>query len=203
MLTVFDLKPVIVKKGERVSDLSYPSVRYNFDPYIIGFFSVNEQTEMRPDIVSRSAYGVDSFWDLILKYNGISNPFSLSSQDRLLIPSIDDMRQNLTPSGSENEVAQSVRAQYIDVSKKSKQDPRLAELEKKRKEAQRKKVENVGVASVNNLPPNIAEEGDREIIIKGGKVQFGPNVSRGKKECEKPLSKSEFIAKLIKNRLNG
>ena len=55
----------------------------------------------------------------------------------------------------------------------------------------------------NNLPPNIAEATDREIVIKGGKIFFGPNISKGKQECETPLTKSEFIANLIKNRLKN
>jgi hypothetical protein len=202
-MTVFEIKPIVTKGEESFANMKYPSIRYNFDPYIIGIYAVNEKTEMRPDIASKSAYGVDNFWDLILKYNGISNPFSLCKDDRLFVPSLDDMRENLAPSGSSNQIAREVREQFIDVSKKAKNDPRLAEIEKKRREAQKKKAENIGVASVNNLPPNIAEEGDREIIIKGGKVQFGPNIAKGKKECESPLSKSEFIAKLIKNKLNG
>jgi hypothetical protein len=158
---------------------------------------------MRPDIASKSAYGTAEYWDILLKFNGISNPFSISKEDRLLVPSLDDMAENMAPSGQQDQLARAVRQQYIDVSKKAKQDPRLAEIEKKRREAQRKKAQGAAVASVNNLPPNIAEEGDREIIVKGGKVQFGPNISRGKNECEVPLSKSEFISKLIKNRLNG
>ena len=202
MIAVIDIKPVVTVNGESFKDLTYPSVRYNFDPYIIGVYAVNEQSEMRPDIAAKSAYGTSDFWDILLKYNGISNPFSLCKEDRLLVPSIDDMEQNLAPSGSKNQAAQIVREQYIDVSKKAKIDSRLANIEMKRREAQRKKAENSGaVVSVSNLPPNIAEEGDREIIIKGGKIQFGPNISRGKKECEVPLSKSEFIARLIKQRL--
>ena len=203
MIAVIQLKPIIKIDGESFKDLTYPSVRYNFDPYIVGVYAVNEQTEMRPDIAAKSVYGTSDFWDILLKFNGISNPFSLCKEDRLLVPDVDDMKQNLAPSGSKNQVANQVRQQYIDVSKKAKEDPRLANIETKRREAQRKKAESVGgVPSVNNLPPNIAEEGDREIVIKGGKIQFGPNISRGKKECEVPLSKSEFIAKLIKNRLS-
>jgi hypothetical protein len=205
-MTIFNLKPIIEIDGNPNNakvDLTYPSVRYNYDPYIIGIYAVNEQSEMRPDIASQSSYGVVDFWDILLKYNGISNPFSLCKEDRLMVPSLDDMRDNLASSGKKNAIATTVRGQFIDVSKKAKQDPKLAAIEKKRREAQRKKAENVGVSSVSNLPPNIAEEGDREIIIKGGKVQFGPNISRGKTECEVPLSKSEFIAKLIKNRING
>ena len=203
-LTIFDIKPIIDSGTEdEHKDLLYPSIRYNFDPYIINVYAPNDLSEMRPDIASKSSYGTVEYWDILLKFNGISNPFSLSREDRLLVPSLDDMAENIAPSGQQDQLARAVRQQYIDVSKKAKQDPRLAEIEKKRREAQRKKSQGAAVASVSNLPPNIAEEGDREIIVKGGKVQFGPNISRGKNECEVPLSKSEFISKLIKNRLNG
>jgi hypothetical protein len=199
--TILQRKPLTTVKGEKIVDLTYPSVRYNYDPTIISAIAVDPQMEMRPDIVSRVAYGTTDFWDLLLKYNGISNPFSIERNDLLLIPLLEDMREQLAPAGSQNVIADTVRKQYIDVSKKAKQDPKLAEAEKKRREAQRKKAENLGVQSTTNLPPNIAEEGDREIIIKGGKVFFGPDISRNKQECEVPLSKSEFLSKLIKNRI--
>jgi hypothetical protein len=164
---------------------------------------MNSQLEMRPDLLSRVGYGNVQFWDLVLKFNGVSNPFSIAADDVFLMPSLEDMREQLSPPGVQNVIADSVRKQYIDTSKKSKQDPKLEQIEKKRREAQRKKAEGVGVQSVSNLPPNIAEQGDREIVVKGGKVFFGPDISKNKQECEVPLSKSEFLTKLIKNRLNG
>lgn len=201
MLTVFSRKPLFTKNGETFVDLTYPSIRYNYDPYIENAISMNDMLAMRPDLVSKTGYGVSSFWDLLLKYNAISNPFSIGPGDILLIPTLVDMNDQLAPPGTQDVIADSVRKQYIDVSKKAKLDPRVAQIEKKRREAQRKKAQGVGVPSANNLPPNIAEEGDREIIIKGGKVYFGPNITRNKQECETPLSKSEFISRLIKNRL--
>jgi len=203
MLTVFEVKPFIKdKNGEDVIDLTYPSIRYEYDSYITGAIKVNDFMAMRPDLVSRNAYTSTEFWDLILKYNGISNPFSLGPDDYLLIPSLDDMSEQVAPSGRQDRIADSIRQQYIDVSKKAQVDPRLAAQELKRRETQKQKAKGIGTPSVSNLPPNIAEEGDREIVIKAGKVYFGPDVSRNKQECEKPLSKSELIAKLIKNRLN-
>lgn len=203
MLTIFTLKPLVEKNGEKFVDLTYPSIRYNYDPYVASAVPLTPEMRMRPDLVSRAAYGSTEMWDLILKFNGYSNPFAIDSDDIMLIAEITDMQAQLAPSGAQDVFADSVRKQYIDVSKKAKQDPKLAELEKKRREAQRKKAEIAGVPSVSNLPPNIAEEGDREIIIKGGKIFFGPNISSNKQECEVPLSKSEFISKLIKNRLKN
>lgn len=202
-LTVFSIKPTIIVEGEKIVDLTYPSIRYNYDPFIIGVLNVTEFTSMRPDLISKAAYGTIDYWDFILKYNGISNPFSLGPSDQLLIPSLDTMKDQVAPSSSSDAVADSIRKQYIDVSKKAQLDPKLAQMEQKRRDAQRKKAEGIGVPSTNNLPPNIAEAGDREIVIKGGKIYFGPDVSRNKKACEKPISKSELISKLIKNRLNG
>jgi hypothetical protein len=196
-------KPLATVNNEQIVDLTYPSVRYNYDPFVVGIIPMNSQLEMRPDLLSRVGYGNEQFWDLVLKFNGVSNPFSIAADDVFLMPSLEDMREQLSPPGVQNVIADSVRKQYIDTSKKSKQDPKLEQIEKKRREAQRKKAEGVGVQSVSNLPPNIAEQGDREIVVKGGKVFFGPDISKNKQECEVPLSKSEFLTKLIKNRLNG
>lgn len=201
--TILENKPLATLHGEKIVDFTYPSVRYNYDPFVIAIVPMNSQMEMRPDLLSRAGYGNDQFWDMILKFNGISNPFSISKDDVFLIPSLEDMREQLSPPGAQNVIADSVRKQYIDTSKKSKQDPKLEAIEKKRREAQRKKAAGVGVQSVSNLPPNIAEQGDREIVVKGGKVYFGPDISKNKQECEVPLSKSEFLTKLIKNRING
>lgn len=201
--TILSNKPLATVNNEQIVDLTYPSVRYNYDPFVVGIIPMNSQLEMRPDLLSRVGYGNVQFWDLVLKFNGVSNPFSIAADDVFLMPSLEDMREQLSPPGVQNVIADSVRKQYIDTSKKSKQDPKLEQIEKKRREAQRKKAQGVGVQSVSNLPPNIAEQGDREIVVKGGKVFFGPDISKNKQECEVPLSKSEFLTKLIKNRLNG
>ena len=203
-LAIFDIKPVftVPSTNEKILDLTQPSIRFSYDPEIIGIIVVKNEMSMRPDLISKAAYGTDNQWDLILKYNGYSNPFAIGVGDILLIPSIEDMSDQLAPNLTPDPIGDSIRKQYTDVSKKAQTDPKLAVIENKRKEAQRAQAQNIGLPSVSNLPPNIAESGDREIVIKGGKIYFGPNISKGKQSCEQPLSKSEFLSNLIKNRLN-
>ena len=204
-LTIFDLKPIFTKSdGTNIRDLTYPSIRFTYDCSLSGVVPISDYMQMRPDLLSRSAYGSNDQWDLVLKYNGYSNPFSICNTDTFLIPDLTDMSDQLAPDGSPDTMTDSIRQQYIDASKKAQTDPKLAAAEQLRKNAQKQQAANSGgIPSISNLPPNIAENGDQEIVIQGGKVYFGPNISKGKQQCEQPLTKSEFVANLIKNRLQN
>ena len=46
----------------------------------------NHKFVMRPDLVSFAMYGTDDNTEYILKFSGISNPFTLSDEDILKIP---------------------------------------------------------------------------------------------------------------------
>lgn len=198
-LAILDRKPTFRKDGELILDLTYISVKYDYAPDIVDYVLVNESTEMRPDLLSRQAYGTLLNWDVLFKYNGISNPYSVEKSDILFVPSLEQMNDQLSTDATENSSVDSIRKQYVDVSKKAKEDPKLAEIEKKRRAALQAKVAKN--KSISNLPPNVAEEGSKEVVIKGGKIFFGPDVSKPAHECSQPLSKSEFIARLIKNRI--
>jgi hypothetical protein len=200
-LTILDNKPVIGLTEETLRlDLLYPSMDnlYDYDDSLAVVVKSNES--MRPDLLSSNFFGNPYYYDVILKANGISNPFSISAGEIFFSPDLSDLISNLTPSGKQYQASQSVRNQYINPEKKSLTDVRLAIIDAQRLEAMKKKAETAAVKG-NLLPPNIANEGDREIVVKGGKIYFGKDVVRGKEECAEPLSKSEFLARLIKNRV--
>lgn len=44
--------------------------------------------QMRPDLISQYMYGTDEYTEFILKFAGISNPFTLDEDDILLIPNV-------------------------------------------------------------------------------------------------------------------
>lgn len=198
--TILNNKPVIGTTEDDIRlDLLYPSrdIKNFFDDTLA--VVIQEGEEMRPDMLSVNFFVSPNYYDLILKHNGISNPFSIDAGDLFVAPELGFLVTNNTPNGRQSQVSESVRNQYVNPAKTSVTDNRLAMIEAKRMEAMKKRAE-LSPSPGNLLPPNVAAEGDREISIIGGKVYFGRDVSRGKDECAEPISKSEFLSRLIKNR---
>ena len=86
-------------------------------------YKVPESMVMRPDLVSIAEYDSDEYTDIILKYNNISNPFSLNKDDIILLPTINtignDIEDIIKNSDSSITDAQFIRNyhKYIDKSK--------------------------------------------------------------------------------------
>ena len=94
----------------------------------------------RPDLISLKYYGVQSLTDLILKFNGVSNPFSLQEGDLLEIPvNQDKFKAFIKPARGNGETQK----------EKFLKQRRLTEKDKKRFEFLQK------VAQVEALPPNM------------------------------------------------
>lgn len=194
-----DNKPLYIKDdGEEIVDLTLQSLKIVVDQPMTNFFMVVEETAMRIDVISLIALGSVDNTEMMLKFNDISNPFSINIGDILFVPDIMYARMNLAVQAGNDQQKLDIRNQYIEPEKASKLDPSFSKynIRNKPKKADASKA---GPA----LPPNFANIGEKEIEIKGGKIFFGPNVSKNGKKCEEPLSKSEFLAKLIKNRLKN
>jgi hypothetical protein len=166
-------------------------------PTPIDYYLVTKDTSMRIDLISKAMYGYIDAAEKILKFNQWSNPLSLNEGDVLLIYDLYTLTRNMRDASNRAEEKEDIRNQYLTPEKASKIDPTLQEFNKRE---QPKKPEAGGQPA---LPPNYADFGDKEIQIRNGKLYFGPNVTKSKKECEDPLSKSEFVARLIKNRINN
>jgi hypothetical protein len=198
--TVLNNKPVIGTTEEDLRlDLLYPSRDIKNDYENSLAVVIQEGEQMRPDILSANFFASPNYYDMILKHNGISNPFSIDVGELYLAPELTFLLDNNAPSGRQVQSTESVRNQYINPEKTSVTDNRLAMIDAQRMEAMKKRAES-SPSPGSLLPPNIADVGDREISVIGGKVYFGRDVTRGKAECAEPISKSEFLARLIKNR---
>lgn len=194
-------KPIIKdKEGNEYLDFLQRDITVN-DPSImprgINYFLVTDETSMRIDLISKKMYGNMDFIERILKFNDVCNPLALNTGDILVVFDPISINRNMRDVKNLKEKIMDIRKQYISPEKGSKLDPKLKEFDKRNK----KPAETT--AKENTLPPNYAEFGDQEIQLRNGKLYFGANVTKSKEACEEPISKSEFLARLVKNRLNN
>lgn len=198
-----DSKPIIKdRQGAEIVNFiekDMLSSQIGYRPIIIDYFLVTADDVMRSDIIAQKMYGYLSALEGILKFNGISNPFSIEEGDVLYTFDVPSMNANMRSGRTVNATKTDIRDQYITPEKKSTVDPALRAFDKR--DTPRKP--NSAKGNQPALPPNYAAFGDTELQIRNGKIVFGPNVTKQDEDCDKPLSKSEFISRLIKNRLNN
>lgn len=177
-------------ENEILVDLTKSSIVYNEDPRVIQTIIVTEDFKMRPDLIALAIYGDQNKLDFILKYNGISNPFSLEVGDKLLIPDASDMQSALIyPKKDEEDqdVQKEIDTQPIDQNKADRE---------KRKEIKEKTNNNA------KLPPNVNKPGDENIKIKDGKLIFGEDITSANLDnCPETLSRSRVKEKLLKSKI--
>lgn len=199
-LNSLDRKPLFKKKdGNIIRDLTQTMFDFKANNYInYSVYRVPTDYEMRPDLISQSVYNNTIYAEYILKYNGISNPFSIDRGDIILIPSLETARQNTKKQGSgvdDDSDSKRIRNsyKYIDPTKAPKRDKDLEKFDQRnlgRKDAQ---------LADGALPPNIAQEGETGITYRNGRVYFGENVSQS--AClRNGMSQSEFLTKVIKSK---
>lgn len=171
-----DNKPIIQDdKGNNIVDLTRSIFNYNAGN--INTYNVVKMTqhyEMRPDMVSYYQYGTIDNTEYILKYTGISNPFSLAEDDILMIPDAQeaDTRtqgiQNNTNSETVSEAQ--VRNYFKFVNKGYKQDTTAYENVKNKKIPSAVKTDTL---AGDFIVPYISEDGTAAVTIKNGRMYFG------------------------------
>jgi hypothetical protein len=196
-----DSKPVIAdKNGNNIVDFILKDVKVageNLQMTVLNYYQVKEDDAMRPDLITQSMYGYMENLEGVLKMNEISNPFSIDVNEILYVFDVPSLNGNMRTQSSVDNNNEDIRNQYITPDKKSTVDPALRSFDKRNTP----RVPSPSKGNQPALPPNYAGFGDQEIQIRSGKIVFGPNVTKQDQDCDKPLSKSEFISRLIKNRL--
>jgi len=180
------LKPFFKKSnGDTIVDL----VSNTFDRTKIGLddiqvFTVDEETEMRADLISNEVYLNINLWDAILKFNGISNPFSIESKRKLFIPNQSELEKGyglsrvLVDKGIKNSYSQVLKPKTV--------------FDKNRLDSLQNKP----------LPNNILGNTDSNIKVKDGKIIFGEDVTKVSSErCKGSVSRAKLKEKLIQNQI--
>lgn len=191
-------KPIITAKDGTTKYVDFLHKDINiisvaFAPTIRGYYIIPDDFAMRPDLCCKGMYLYeDGYMEKMLKYNGISNPFLLEGGD--VLGNFDPYSMTVSSRLTNNSAnaREDVRKQYVTPDKKSQADPRLKEFEQRNKSPKKP-------TDATFLPANFAAFGDTEYTIREGKVFFGENVTKPGGPNSEPLSKSEFIARLLKN----
>ena len=132
------------------------------ESYMIAKHIVKDDDVVRPDRVAVEHYGTTDGLDIILKFNGISDPFSLSPGETLWIP-IDTISYYKLESPKAFE-DNPIKNQFIDTKRLSKTDQR-------RLEALKKKYNKEAL-----LPPNVIPLGKKTYQFDGTNVRLGMHV---------------------------
>lgn len=161
MKSLFE-KPILDGKVR----MTQPTLIFVPNLQIIDEHIVNSDEVCRIDLISLEYYKDASFVDFILKYNGISNPFSITEGDVLLIPTNEFATTRFIPfktiNNDDNKL--SIRDQFISTKRLSVKDAKRVEYLK------RKAALKVN-GSKEILPPNIKGTGDGpNIKIGNGKI---------------------------------
>ncbi len=195
-----DRKPLFKKKdGNIVRDLTKTMFDFQANNYTsYNLFKVSIDYLMRPDLISQAVYNNTLYAEYILKYNGISNPFSLEEGDVILVPNLESAKKNTkSQEGSAIDGDPSKRLResykYIDPTKIPKRDSNLANFSDRDLGGPGSGIQD------GALPPNIADDGTSQIVERNGRVYFGEGI--GESACLKSgMSSSEFLTKVIKSK---
>lgn len=176
-------KPIINIRGVEISDL-HASIFDGKELGALEFRSVRltERYNMRPDLISYDYYGSDEYTDLILKYNGISNPFMVCAGMVFQLPYSHDIKKGVIdrPISSmefkdakiTDESSDKVRKAYKYVSPKNVQEIRSTDRINKGFND----LEIPSSEGTNKLPPNISKEGESPIISRNGRMYLEGNI---------------------------
>lgn len=176
--------------GESIIDLISATFKYSTSPNSAGTIIVNEYEVMRPDLISDRIYSNYENWDVILKFNGISNPFSLDFGEVLLAPPFNEISTMVSPP--------------ITVVEKGKEPAKKNESKlitpKTPKDKQRLDSIRTKVSEV--VPPNFNLTGSKNIKVVDGNVIFGGDMTQTSTTSSNSTSTRARIKDQLKNNPN-
>ncbi len=198
--TIVDfIKPLFNKESTGVAD--YQIMRVDAEKY-----------QMRPDLISMAMYGDIDEAEYILKFSGISNPFSLDKDDILKIPNDQEVYGMMAVNSPDEDTTNTVDTaaeirhnfKYYDpeLNPYNKNGQSYRDLENKKIPSgiidKGKIVNKTG----NIMVPYISEDGRTAVTIRNGKVYFGEDSGLNMASSEK-ISQVANITSTIQNAINN
>jgi hypothetical protein len=176
---LFDLKSEMVNNGITSLDFMENNFRVNYeDPKLIisKVFLIEEKHLCRPDMLSFDAYGNSEYVDIILKFNHISNPFSMELYDLIVVPKLNTaLKFYRKDQLKTDKMLNDTKGLFIDPTRASKKDQeRLKMLEQIAKKSKN--------GSTEIKPTNLLRDGEAPFTTNGDIIIFAPNSSAPRKK---------------------
>ena len=136
---------------------------------------LTEFFQMRPDKVSFNEYGTTDNAEFILKYSGISNPFSLDKDDILIIPEEEQAKAQMVDIEEKETNHNQVRNYYKFTNKDYQSNSKSYD------DLENKEIKS-GVKDPTELydyiVPYISEDGKAAVTIRNGRMYFGEDAGQ-------------------------
>jgi hypothetical protein len=129
-------------------------------------FVVDEYYAGRIDLISLNLYNNANYGDQLLKFNGISNPFSIGVGDVLDVPPIDVLLKQWKKPGIGVKEANVVRDKFIDTK-------RLPIKDQNRLDYLKRKAAEKPNGAKEILPPNVLKSDQTNVVIQNGETLVG------------------------------
>ena len=162
-------------QGVGIWDLTRSSVSFSrINLKISKFYTVTEETQMRPDLICLQAYGNLTNIGSLMKINSYSNPFAINEGMLFAIPVQDrldaafDQKRKLL---SQNNTTTNPNTAF----RRSQENKafQVSDSRKKFVEAQTQAKNPIPQA----LPPNVLQQGEVQVLKTPQVIALGPSVS--------------------------
>lgn len=184
---IMDLKSIINKFTEGAKLLLVqPTMFFRElgDVSLKTMHTVTEDEAGRPDLIADKYYGDHRMVDIILKYNNISDPFSIDEGEEIKIPKPSIAYYRLDrPKFAESTNA--IKNQFIDTKRLTKKDQRRVEALKKK------------YGKDELLPPNVIPTGKKTYEFDGGLIRMGKQAQTA------PVTQSTTLADMAAANATG
>lgn len=156
----------MISTGEMIVDLVRSSFKFGTNDISIGPALVNSEEAMRPDLISNRLYTSQDHWDVLLKFNGISNPFSLDEGEIILAPSLNSLDKLIVPAK--------------EIIEKGKEPSKLNEsaLLNPKSDKDKRRLASIRTTTPEVVPPNVNLTGAKNVKVIDGKVILGGDITQ-------------------------
>lgn len=172
-LKLIDLKDEMVRDGVTMIDFLELNLEVNYlssDFFIKSVILIEEKHLCRPDLIVWEYYRNLDYLDAFLKFNQISNPFSMQLYDLIIIPKESTLQKAYKKINRNSKLIRDTKALFLDPTRASKKDiermKQLSKLSAKRKNG-----------SLEPKPTNLLRPGEVPFSTDGNRLIFAPSVS--------------------------